>query len=67
MSKKENLTSLFESMPVTEKVDVLEDLISLLSTDLPDDPVLNNQTDLLDSICCNIVSRIDEIKAVYGG
>jgi hypothetical protein len=45
------------------------DIVSSLDQDLKrfNDPVLIRETDILDAICCNIDSRLEEIRAIYGG
>ena len=67
-STTEELLTQLESLTTAGKVELLWDVISLVSQDLSkfNDPVLEHETDILDSICCNIEQRLEEIAAVYG-
>ncbi len=67
-SSSEQLLAALESLTTAEKMEVLWDVVSLVSQDLGrfNDPVLEHETDILDSVCCNIQQRLEEIEAVYG-
>jgi hypothetical protein len=64
----EELLTTFEQLPTAKKMELLWDVVSLVSQDLSrfKDPVLERETDILDGICCNIDQRLEEIKAIYG-
>ncbi len=65
----EQFLATFEKLPTTQKMEAFWDLVTALSADLSrfNDPVLTRETDILDAICSNIDSRLEEIKAIYGG
>ena len=67
-SSSEELLATFEQLPTAKKMELLWDVVSLVSQDLSrfKDPVLERETDIRDGICCNIDQRLEEIAAIYG-
>jgi hypothetical protein len=65
-SSKDLISSAIERLPLSEKVEVLEEVISLILSDAPDDPAIFSSLDLLDMGHSNLVERLEEIEAVYG-
>jgi hypothetical protein len=64
----EQLLSAFEQLPTAEKIELFEDIVCVLDTDLSrlKDPVLSNQSELLDIVCTNLTQRLEELRAIYG-
>jgi hypothetical protein len=65
-SSKDLISSAIERLPLSEKVEMLEELISLILSDAPDDPAVSSSLDLLDMGHSTLVERLEEIEAVYG-
>lgn len=65
----ELIIAAFERLSTQEKLTVFEDVMCGLSDDLIKlkDPVLDRELDILNAIHTNIVGRIEEIAAIYGG
>lgn len=58
----------FSRMPTVKKMEILADFIYSLNEDFRklNDPVLIREMDVLNGICSNVESRIEELTAIYG-
>lgn len=65
-SSKDLISSAVERLPLSGKLEVLEEVISLILSDAPDDPAVFSSLDLLDMGHSTLVERLEEIEAVYG-
>jgi hypothetical protein len=67
-TSEELLTSAFERLPTAKKMELMWEFLYLLNQDFGklNDPVLSRETDFVDGVFCNIDTRLEEIKAIYG-